>query len=366
MGAVLPARRVECSTHNAMTQSTTYTHIGIGWDVGGWGGFGGGGKKHAFVAIGRRPDGRVALVGKAELPLPQSASGLLGLDDILREINVAGRSGSMMLGIDAPLGLPKEHLALLEGKWPSEIQGSSAGWYKKLGFRTADLMLGSEDIYHKWVPGLAAEGEKGSEKAQHWRRLRKYIKPKKGEGTTVQTHRLLSGTLSDFANNMTLVRAHLMEWIEGPPEGELPVVNLDDRQPGLRAIEIYPALMKSLGAPAGDLETKKWDWYEACRHIVSSSLGPVGNGYNKVGKGMDHIYKHCHPKGQFKDLGTGISDDLLDAGIAAVMALAYLHDEDNASWPEVPHLTTERDIPDALRDDAETEGWIFVPKLKDS
>jgi hypothetical protein len=259
-----------------MTKELKNKEISIGWDVGGWSG-----KNHGFCVL-QYENGNLKLLKAAKLNVYEVK------ENIEAVINEYKKNHTITIGIDAPLQFPVLFREIINNS-PINIFNNIQNHQSKnpIAWRATDLFI-----------------------KEHFKKTP------------------LSATFSFLTSNATVAISLLGELKAKHPEFSiLPF----DNTSSLRAIEVYPGLLKS-EIIKGDKVLRKY------REITESSI------FKNI-IGFDYYFGEAKEK-----------SDIADAVICALYGLGYSNLVVN-----IPKMIKE--VPPAFITQAESEGWIFYPDL---
>ena len=350
--------------------------LGIGWDIGGWGGMGKG-KDQAFAAIeadftGSTP--ALRWVGLNTFPLRERLFDLEGPSDdklnrdkafnqvlqadggFVNQLNFDDYD-AVVVGIDSPLQFPKGFVDFVNasGDFAEQFADySKEELYLQLGFRSCDRFMNS------------AAAQLGFDY--------------RADGQTPIRHRVFSPTFQSFTNNVTVAMAQLRYWKRqyglhiDPLDGDAAA---DHRR---FALEVYPAVMKSYASPteadAAQNEEKQAIFKRYAELIAQipealSAQQRTACHPSDLAESFDRLYR-------LRDSKRSVDhDDEVDAAICAIFALGYAANAFNLDigvpavhrFEEVKAFADGKaasgDVPLKSAAIAE-EGWIYYPKFKGS
>jgi hypothetical protein len=259
-----------------MTTELKNREISIGWDVGGWSG-----KNHGFCIL-ESCDSEITLLKATKMNVYQIK------DEIEKILNQYQNSHEITLGIDAPLQFPQ---------------------------------LFKEIINQNPLPIFKSVQSHQKENPIAWRATDLYIKKHFGKTP-------LSASFSFLTSNATVAISLLGELKSKFRNfSVLPF----DLATSIRAIEVYPGLLKST-------KLKSHSFFLTYQKILTGT-------YFKEIKGFDYYFQNAKEK-----------SDIADAVICAFYGLGY--SGKNKSIP-----TIQKKIPTNIILTAEKEGWIFHPDI---
>ncbi|MFW5659606.1 MAG: hypothetical protein ACOCZ8_06480 [Bacteroidota bacterium] len=350
--------------------------LGIGWDIGGWGGLGKG-KNQAFAAIEldlSQPEPTPRWIGLNTFPLRERLFDLegvsrdkLGRDKAfekvldaqgeLRESLNFEQYDAVVVGIDSPLHFPKGFVDFVNqsGAYAEEFADfSKEELYLQLGFRTCDLFM------NRPAAQLGFD--------------------RRADGKAPIRHRVFSPTFQSFTNNVTVAMAQLRYWKRLYGLHIDPLDGASTRDQTRFALEVYPAVMKSYASPSEDNDAQNLE-KQAIFQKYADLIAQIPEALTEqqrisclpmdLSESFDRLYRLRDSKGMVSH------DDEVDAAICAIMALGHAASTFELET-DVPPLHTHADVAsyagkNAAADDLqldikqiEREGWIYYPRFSGS